>query len=169
MHQEGEHRWFREWTAEVERLVKPYEAIATYIGLRPSEIQERVQYVLCTRILKHAMRHYPQAWAEAAVVLRSEDSLAKGLRRLLGSEIPSCVAAMALEAVVQESEEYDEGQDVAIGRAVREREAQREQLGLPSYLWVVRIVSEAKMTVAVESRDKLRDRTVGLIRVVDAR
>jgi len=44
-----------------------------------------------------------------------------------------------------------------------------EQLGLPSYVWVVRIVGRNKMMVAVESREKLRDRTVGLIRVVDAR
>ena len=128
-----------------------------------------MQYVLCTRILKYAMRHHPEAWAEGAALLRGEHSLAKALGRLFGRETPSSVAAMALEAVVQESEEHDEGQDVAIGRALREREAERAQLGAPSYLWVVRIVGRNKMTVAVESRDKLKDGRVGLIRVVDAR
>jgi len=169
MDQKREQQWFREWTPEVQRLLEPYEGIATDVGLRPIEIQERVQYVLCTRMLKEAMRHHPQAWAEGAAVLRSEHSFAKALRRLFGSETPSSVAAMALEAVVQESDEHDDGEDVAIGRAVRERETEMEQLGLPSYVWVVRIVGRNKMMVAVESREKLRDRTVGLIRVVDAR
>ena len=169
MERKGEEQWFRRWTPEVQRLVEPYQAIATYIRLRPIEIQEGVQYVLCTRILNDARRHNPEAWAEGAAVLRSEHSLARALRRLFGSETPSSVAAMALGAVFQESDEHDEGEDVAIGRVLRERETEREKLGLPSYVWVVRIVGEAKMAVAVESRDKLRDRTVGLIRVVDAR
>ena len=169
MHRKDEQQWFRRWAPEVQRCLELYEALATDLVLRPIEIQERVQSVLCTHILKHAMRHDPQAWAEGAAILRSEHSLTKALGRLFGSTITSSVAAMALQAVVQESDEHDERQDVAIGRAVREREAETEQLDPPSYVWVVRIVARTKMTVAVESRDKLKDRTVGLIRVVDAR
>ena len=148
---------------------EPYGRIADDVGLRATEIQERVQYVLCTRVLRHAMRQHPQAWAEAASVLGTKQSLAKALARLFGKDTPPSVAAMVLETLVQESEEHDESPDVVIGRELRKREAERNQLGFPACVWVVRIVGRNRMTVAVEGRDKLRDTTVGLVRVLDAR
>ena len=88
---------------------------------------------------------------------------------LFGDDTPASVAALALETVVQQSEEHDEHQSVMIGRQARDRESEKQQLGLPRHVWVVRIVGREKMTVAVESRDKLRDTSVGLVRLVDAR
>jgi len=164
-----EEAWFRHWTPEVEALLEPYAHVWLDTGLRPTEIQERVEYALCARILGHARRHHAQAWEEAPTLLRSARRLGEVLGLLFGGDTPASVAAMALEAVVQQSEEHDEQQSVLIGRQARKRDAERQQLGLPRYVWVVRIMARDKMRLAVESRDKLADKSVGLVRVVDAR
>ena len=95
--------------------------------------------------------------------------LSDTLGRLFGHETPPSVAAMALALIVHECEEHGENQGVGIGRKVRERKAEREQLGLPLFVWVVRIVGRDGMKASLEHRAKLKDRTVGLVRVVDAR
>ena len=161
--------WFRQWTPTLEALLEPYARVAADIALRSSEIQERVEYALRARLIRHARRHHPQSWAEALSLLQSNRPLAEVLLLLFGEQTPPSVGAMALNAVVQQAQEHDEQDDVLVGRQVRDRESEREQLGLPDYVWVVRIVGRNKMTVTVEDRAKLKDRTVGLVRVVDAR
>jgi hypothetical protein len=165
----GEKGWFLHWTPEVEALLEPYARVVPGIALRTGEIQERVEYVLCARVIRHAMRHHPQSWGEASSLLQSKRPLAEVLRLLFGEQTPPSVGAMALNAVAQQAQEHDEQDDVKVGRQVRDRESEREQLGLPDYVWVVRLVGRNKMTVTVEDRAKLKDRTVGLVRVVDAR
>jgi hypothetical protein len=161
--------WFEEWTPTLESLLEPYGKIVAPLAMRAGEIQERVQYVLCTRILRQAMRHHPEAWAEAPSLLATGHGLSDTLRCLFGHETPPSVAAMALALIAPEREEHGESQGVEIGRQVSGREAERGQLGLPLFVWVVRMVGKGRMTVSVENRTKLKDRAVGLVRVVDAR
>ena len=164
-----EDQWFRQWTPAVESLLEPYRDVAASLGLRAAEIQERVQHVLCTRILRHAMRHHPEAWAQAPALLTRDHALSETLGRLFGHETPASVAGMVLRTLLQQSEEHDERQDVLTGRAIRSRAPEDEQLWPPRYVWVVRILGRDETKVSVESRSQLRDNTVGLVRVVDAR
>ncbi len=164
-----QQEWFDTWTSTLEAVLEPYREIWVDTGLRPAEIQVYVEYEICAQIIRHAMRHHEDAWREAPKLLQSERPLREVLGLLFGNDIPVPVAAMALDVIVQDSEEHDERQDVLIGREVRKRESERAKVAPPRCLWVVRILGAKRFSVTVESRARLKDRSVGLIRIVDAR
>jgi len=164
-----EQEWFQQWTPEVRALLEPYQSIASDVALRPLEIQESLEYLLCCQVLRSAMRHNPEAWRDTAGLLTSGQGLKDTLGCLFGDETPPTVAAMALTIIVRDSDEHDEGQSIELGRRLRQLEAESERLDLPQFVWVVRIVGRYRMTASAESRARFKDKTVGLVRVVDAR
>ncbi len=165
----SQQQWFNAWTGTLEALLKPYRQIWHDALLRSAEIQLYVEYALCAQIIRHAMRHHKDAWRKAPALLQSGRPLREVLGLLFGKDVPLPVAAMALDVIVQESDKHDEREDVLIGREVRKREAERIAVPPPGYVWVVRIQGARQFSVTVENRAKLKDESVGLVRIVDAR
>jgi hypothetical protein len=162
----SELSWFNEWTSVVEKLLKPYKYLISSVGYRAIEIQEFIEYALCTHLLKHAMRYYPQAWENYVLILGDSPTLEKALNELFGQEIPLSVARMALNLVADQSEEFDESPAITIGRKAKREHKNKQDIS--QFVWIVRIVGNT-MTVSVENRTAIQDGTVGLIKVVDAR
>jgi len=163
-----ERRWFLEWVPTVRAKLVLYEKVFEALYLRPAEIQRVVDAAVRADILRDALRNHPAEWQDGPEALGRGEPLPSIIAGLFGEEVPTSVALVALESLVREADESD-SLDVAVGRAVLARETERSAVGEPTYIWLIEVGQQGRMTVSVRRRSEVAGAPAGLVKVTDAR
>ncbi len=157
----NEFQWFEMWAWRVQQTLSEFADPYLHPQEKSLFLEDQADRIVRADIIGWAQECCLSEWGNdnegACTLLKDEEmSIQEVLRQLFGRDVPLAVCIAALKVVAI---------DEPLGEAIRTREKDCEEVGVPGFVWVASLEGDGAVNVSVRSRAELQIRDLRLVEI----